>query len=758
MGVSGTFRVNTAASSLWLDVRYQEADPDIAGNFSLVTVSLSLRHGGLWVGSGTDDCRVWAGTTGQSWTGPSIYDTNIGVVDLGSCTLKVPHDPDGTWTGKIGGSWRLGITYGGTYIGTISGEKEVTLTPIARASQVSVSADTATMLQEIEIRTNRASSAFTHTLSYTFGGKAGTIGDNIGEKISWVPPDLSDCCSNAVSGECTLTCVTYNGSAKIGSSTKKITLNVPDPVTPEILTASPTMGSPVSIRLPNRAKNFTLEVTFVFGTASGSISTGKIGSCEWVPDYALAKEMPEAVTGNGIIRCVSKNGTAVVGQKQAVLSLSVPDNAQTKPKITGATISPFSTLPEAFAGLYLRYRNGVQAEVTAESAYSQIAGYSIQVEGKTYTGDPAISDLLTTAGECRVVVTATDKRGFSASEERTIQVLPYSFPQVVPYKGENSILCRRARADGTADSGGIYLSIKAGRSYAPCTADGVQKNFCVLRYRIRSASAETFPDWVTLLPAADTSTDNVLLLRPSPTLDVSASYVVQISVMDTTLSGPDPLEFFIGTDDVQLHLRPDGNGIGVGKYGEEAGEADFGYPIRMNGHKVHGLGDATEDSDALTLGGMKAYLKDFLQIIHEKEHPVGSFYFSMDPTDPSELFGGVWKAVGGRVLVGTGLNEANTKAWFGEDDFRAGTINIPVGTMGGCTRHILTELEMPSHTHSAAVNGGTDDYGRSRTSIGNFAIKTQGYTDGSTVIASGGSRAHNNMPPYLAVYMWQRTK
>ena len=424
----------------------------------------------------------------------------------------------------------------------------------------------------------------------------------------------------------------------------------------------------------------------------------------------------------------------------------------------GATISPFGTLPEAFAGLYLRYRNGVQAEVTAESAYSQIAGYSIQVEGKTYTGDPAISDLLTTAGECRVVVTATDKRGFSASEERTIQVLPYSFPQVVPYKGENSILCRRARADGTADSGGIYLSIKAGRSYAPCTADGVQKNFCVLRYRIRSASAETFPDWVTLLPAADTSTDNVLLLRPSPTLDVSASYVVQISVMDTTLSGPDPLEFFIGTDDVQLHLRPDGNGIGVGKYGEEAGEADFGYPIRMNGHKVHGLGNATEDSDALTLGGMKAYLQEFLRIIHEEEHPVGSFYFSMDPTDPSELFGGVWKAVGGRVLIGTGLNEANTKAWFGEDDFPAGTINIPVGTMGGCTRHILTELEMPSHTHSAAVNGGTDDYGRSRTTIGNFAIKTQGYTDGSTVIASGGSRAHNNMPPYLAVYMWQRTE
>ena len=126
------------------------------------------------------------------------------------------------------------------------------------------------------------------------------------------------------------------------------------------------------------------------------------------------------------------------------------------------------------------------------------------------------------------------------------------------------------------------------------------------------------------------------------------------------------------------------------------------------------------------------------QALLDKIFPVGYIYLSTVATNPKDLFGGTWERLKDRFLLAAG------------DTYSA-------GATGGEATHKLTVEEMPSHTHSAAVNGGTDSYGSSRTTIGNFSIKTQGYTDGSTIFSTGGGAAHNNMPPYLAVYMWKRT-
>lgn len=138
-------------------------------------------------------------------------------------------------------------------------------------------------------------------------------------------------------------------------------------------------------------------------------------------------------------------------------------------------------------------------------------------------------------------------------------------------------------------------------------------------------------------------------------------------------------------------------------------------------------------------------------------YPIGSIYMSVNETSPSTLFGGTWEAIRGRFLIGTGRNEANTQSQFGENDFPEGAINIPAGAMGGEAKHQLKISEIPDHGHDAAVNGGTSDYGQTRTTIGNFAQKTSGYIDNSTILHTGGSGSHNNMPPYLSVYMWKRT-
>lgn len=128
-------------------------------------------------------------------------------------------------------------------------------------------------------------------------------------------------------------------------------------------------------------------------------------------------------------------------------------------------------------------------------------------------------------------------------------------------------------------------------------------------------------------------------------------------------------------------------------------------------------------------------------------YPVGSIYMSVNSTSPAILFGGTWSQIKDTFLLSCG------------DTYTA-------GDTGGEATHKLTSTEMPSHRHSLeySTDGGstytTATLGRtgSTQATKNLAMGdsiASGYT--VRVKATGGSVAHNNMPPYLAVYMWQRT-
>lgn len=114
-------------------------------------------------------------------------------------------------------------------------------------------------------------------------------------------------------------------------------------------------------------------------------------------------------------------------------------------------------------------------------------------------------------------------------------------------------------------------------------------------------------------------------------------------------------------------------------------------------------------------------------------YPVGAIYTSTVATSPASLFGGTWEILNDVFLLAAG-SYANA------------------GTFGGEATHTLTVDEMPSHTHASGVSpnesvGATAGTEQARTQF----VRSYGYTD-----YTGGNAAHNNMPPYLAVYMWKR--
>ena len=120
-------------------------------------------------------------------------------------------------------------------------------------------------------------------------------------------------------------------------------------------------------------------------------------------------------------------------------------------------------------------------------------------------------------------------------------------------------------------------------------------------------------------------------------------------------------------------------------------------------------------------------------------YPVGSIYMSVNATDPAMLFGGYWERIKDRFLLSCG------------NDFSAGSI-------GGEEMHTLTESEMPAHTHDTlyATNNGTGGTIEYLYATGITGAKPTSGRDSVLTSSQGGNAAHNNMPPYLAVYMWQR--
>ena len=128
--------------------------------------------------------------------------------------------------------------------------------------------------------------------------------------------------------------------------------------------------------------------------------------------------------------------------------------------------------------------------------------------------------------------------------------------------------------------------------------------------------------------------------------------------------------------------------------------------------------------------------------ILDNVYPVGSIYISVNSTNPKNLFGGTWEQIQGKFL-------------FGMDS------SYPAGSTGGEITHKLTYNEMPEHTHPMyAANYGGD--GTWTPDEGSYLVDS--VTDNKTTwwarLAmgyAGGGAAHNNMPPYLAVYIWKRT-
>lgn len=117
-------------------------------------------------------------------------------------------------------------------------------------------------------------------------------------------------------------------------------------------------------------------------------------------------------------------------------------------------------------------------------------------------------------------------------------------------------------------------------------------------------------------------------------------------------------------------------------------------------------------------------------------YPIGSVYISSQPTDPGTLFGGTWMRIKDTFILAAGDSYA-------------------IGATGGAASVTLTKAQMPKHTHKVKYTGGNANGiygGQPGTSV------SADFSYNSLIIDyEGGDQAHNNMPPYITRYVWERT-
>lgn len=649
-------------------------------------------------------------------------------VDLSDLHCEVSHNADGTWNNNLCGWWRYNVPLGGQNhspnIGwTAFGGLGDTIPTIPRATNPTLSAGSVAMGSAVTINLPRASSAFTHNVTYRFGSATGTINSNAGTSCSWTPPvSLAQQIKTSTSGVGTITVQTKNGSTVIGTKTINITLTVPASVVPTI------SGHVVAEATANIASKFgafvqsksTLKVTTTAAGAQGSTITAYKTVIEG-RSYTGSPCTSAAISGSGTIAVKttvtdSRGRTATKTTNVTVVAysppqISVSNVARTSDEATTGTCTYNYSISSVGSkndkAFYIRYLNGstwtdiVRMSTDYSKSGSQTTGAIFGVNATTKVRFVAQDYFTSVIVEKEVGPTFTLMNFGAGGKSLAIGMLSSNMGTF-----QNALPTECFHLTTASGSNGFLKVLQL-------KVTATKWNYTGISFMFHKGAGNALFTRATIIVNGGDTTD------PTPQIVLSSNPGIDpIYIQKSAANTWDVYIAKVGVEQVGLYdlnvYRP--NLITVSTQNQWVGSVPSGY-----------ITSRWEHLDTV--------------------YPVGSVKLTWDAVNPGTRLGGTWVQFSqGRVLIGQGTgSDGSTSMTFGA----AGT--------GGEYNHTLTQEEMPRHYHASKPLWVGSGGAGSNNCVTGYPTTGKAGQYGINTENTGGSKAHNNLPPYAVVYCWRRT-
>lgn len=340
--------------------------------------------------------------------------------------------------------------------------------------------------------------------------------------------------------------ITFAG-ASIGTATGSGTgtLNtIPRATTPTLNVSSADMGTTVTIYTTRASDSFTHDLAYSFaGGAYVSIGTGIATSMYWEVPLSLANSTPNATNGTVTIRCITKNGSATVGEKTVLLTAKVPTSLY--PSISSVAHTEAATGLPSGVGAYVQSKSKLKVTITAAGVYSStIKSYSSTFQGKTYSGSSFTTDTIIGSGSMNIVTTVTDSRGRSSTLTTPLSVLAYEPPKITTFKV--------ARYSGTTPNP-EGQNVQINLSYSVTSLNSKNTASAKIEYKKTSDTSWTTFETRTALSMIGT-------LQPSRNFSIDYQWDFKVTLTDA-FNTEAIYETYIPSGAVIFDIKADGKGI-----------------------------------------------------------------------------------------------------------------------------------------------------------------------------------------------------
>lgn len=573
--------------------------------------------------------------------------------------------------------------------------------------------------------------------TYDFSSSFNTGHSNTGSQTIYTKTvDVGHSTDGTKTVACSASFITGVSSGTVYTSASKTLTTIPRKSS--LTVSDGTLGTELTLTINRHSSTFSHRIRYSCGTESEYLTTDAIDgtSVTWTPPISLAAQNTSstAVSIAFTLYTYDENGVEL-GTDTAAITCEIPSSVVPTVSIAASDASGYLATYDG----YLQNLSKISVTITAAGVYgSTIKAYNTSADGKTYTTSSFTTDPISGSGELTITATVSDTRGRTATASKTIAVIAYSAPKIT------AIDIYRSGASGTATSNGAYLTVKFSGSVTSINSKNTAKY--VVQYKKAndtSYTSEELADYANVYSVIDGM--YTFAADTSSTYDIIFTATDAFNSAQRSGSG--------GTVSKLFSFLAKGLGIAFGKVAEKNKTVELEDEWSLEVGKNATIGGNASVSGTFGVTGSATFANaiydkngnEVLAIsdayILERTYPVGSYYISHNNTSPAELFGGTWYRIENQFL------------WACPAD---GTI----GSTGGEQTHTLTVAEMPYHSHPILLNSSTGSYDTWDYSYGAAKANRSYFSQGPAepiIGGTGGTGAHNNMPPYISVAIWRRT-